>query len=208
MVLAVLSGASQAHGLWLLHHKKKASEHVAQALEAAPETAVVTTSWFLPQEMASLYDSKAFFLTTRQDGLEEMMLNLHAGGVHRFLLATHLARPLGERLGPLRLELRESVRSQPVRYMDFDIVTCEFLDEADAAAAHELSGAYLRVGERYLAAGWPALGAERLRAAVVIDPHLGRAYALLARAYTVLGRLADAAWAEEQARELGALPSP
>ncbi len=208
VVLAVLSGASQAHGLWLLHHKKQASERVAQALEAAPETAVVTTSWFLPQEMASLYYSKAFLLATRQDGLEEMMLNLHAGGVHRFLLATHLARPLGERLGPLRLELRESVRSQPVRYMDFDIVTCEFLDEADVAAAHELSGAYLRVGERYLAAGRPALGAERLRAAVVIDPHLGRAYALLARAYTVLGRLADAAWAEEQARELGALPSP
>ena len=61
-----------------------------------------------------------------------------------------------------------------------------------------------------LAAGRMAIGAERLWAAVPIDPHigrLGRACVGLAEVYAALvGRGADAAWAKAQAQELGTVP--
>jgi tetratricopeptide (TPR) repeat protein len=79
---------------------------------------------------------------------------------------------------------------------DFGVPTRSAAD--DVAKAKELT----KKGEDALAAGKAEEAIELLRQSTTLDPNQATAYAALARAYTKLGRTAEAAWATRKAKDL------
>lgn len=90
--LLLTSALWNLRSLELLHAKRTLAGELVAALEARPEKVVVTDLFWLPTEMASLWDRKEFHLITSDRGLEELAARASAAGERTMLAAVEPGR--------------------------------------------------------------------------------------------------------------------
>jgi hypothetical protein len=80
-----VSMAFEIHGLRLLQAEGRFAARLSEAVARHSETVVVTSSWFVPQELAPVFYSRKIFLARTADGMERLMAMLRSRGVSRVL---------------------------------------------------------------------------------------------------------------------------
>jgi hypothetical protein len=110
-----LSMLFQCYSMTLLSRRKTFSARLNEAVSQRPEEVVVTTSWFLPQELAGNFFSKKLFLVRSRPQWQALKDQLEHAGIRNALLIeqTSPTQPvstgserLDDGLGFLSLELR------------------------------------------------------------------------------------------------------
>jgi hypothetical protein len=77
--------ALQLRGLELLAQRKDFSWRLSQAIVSRPETTVVTSTWWVPQELHAAWPGKAIFLAESDAEMRTLLARLRASG-HKELL--------------------------------------------------------------------------------------------------------------------------
>lgn len=89
VALCCLAGfAVQLRGLQLLEQRKQFSWRLSQAILARPETTVVTSTWWVPQELHAAWPGKAIFLVESETELQRLLERLRADGQRELLYVT------------------------------------------------------------------------------------------------------------------------
>jgi len=88
LVTLLLGGAWGVRSLQLLHDKREAAADLAAALDADPRRIVATDLFWLPTELASLWDRKEFHLVTGSADLAELARRAAAAGEREMLIVT------------------------------------------------------------------------------------------------------------------------
>ncbi len=102
MPLFLASAAWSVRSLDLLHAKRAAAGVLAHAIANAPDRIVMTDLFWLPTEMAALWDRKQFHLLRRDADLERLARGAAASGERSMLAAVEPGRIPAEALAPLR----------------------------------------------------------------------------------------------------------
>ena len=87
-----MSALWSVRSLQLLHEKRTLAGELATALAAQPDRVVVTDLFWLPTEMASLWDRKEFHLISSDRALETLVAHASAEGERSVLAAVEPGR--------------------------------------------------------------------------------------------------------------------
>ena len=90
--LFLMGALWSARSLQLLHEKRTLAGELATALAARPERVVVTDLFWLPTEMAALWDRKEFHLIGSDRALETLVAHASAAGERTMLAAVEPGR--------------------------------------------------------------------------------------------------------------------
>jgi hypothetical protein len=88
VALAATSVLTQVFSLDLLRRKKLFSQALAGALHSRSETTIVSDIWWAPQEMYSVFQTKAIYYVSSGQSLPQLIQALSNSGVTNVLLAT------------------------------------------------------------------------------------------------------------------------
>ncbi|RMH70228.1 MAG: tetratricopeptide repeat protein [Gemmatimonadetes bacterium] len=93
LVALAFSVTNQLRGVYLLYHKKKASERFIEVSQQQPGKTIMTDVWWYPLELGPIYLEKWLFYPRKGDGLNDatlvkLMLDLKEQGEDRFTFVT------------------------------------------------------------------------------------------------------------------------
>jgi hypothetical protein len=88
VMLILLGAAIQGYGIQILQQKKLASAENARRIEAMAPTAIVTDSWWLPEENADLYDRVPMYQVRDNRRIGSLLKRILLLGEQRVLLVS------------------------------------------------------------------------------------------------------------------------
>jgi hypothetical protein len=127
--LMLAAAAWNVRTLELLHAKRETAGRLAAALTAAPEPIVVTDLFWLPTEMAALWDQKQFHLLGRDEDMALLVARASSAGTPSILAAAEPGRIPGDALARIREEMF------PAFSVDVHRLALRAADEASPSAA-------------------------------------------------------------------------
>jgi len=90
-----------AYSLQLLSEKKKFSSHVNRVVRERPEQVVIAQGWYVPQELALVFNEKKMFLLGPGQEAGELLKRLRSSGVGSVLRIAGRRNSLPDRDGVL-----------------------------------------------------------------------------------------------------------